>query len=74
MSSETRQRFTLYQFQCRAQIDTLFYIVLCLFHLSSYCLVAAFELWNLHIFLKISSGQAIGTRTSNFQSKALNPL
>ena len=41
--SHTRQRFSLFPVQCRAQIDMLFCIVLHWYSLSSCYLVAAFE-------------------------------
>ena len=45
---------SLYQIQCRAQIDTLLYRVLCLFSLISCYLVATFELLRLKNFWKIN--------------------
>jgi len=47
MPSHTRQRLPLYQVQCRAQNDTLFYSVFSWFSPSSCCLLAAFEKWKI---------------------------
>ena len=47
MSSDDRQHFPLYRVQCRAQIDTLFYGVLCFFFFQALnFLVESFGLLN----------------------------
>ena len=51
----TQHCFSLYQFQCRAHTDTLFYSVVCSFSLNSYYPVADFELltfWRRTFFFK----------------------
>jgi hypothetical protein len=50
MSSTARQRFTLYQAQGRAQIETFLSGTLFWFFLSSCHLTAAFEMRILEIF------------------------
>jgi len=50
---------SLYQIQCRAQLDTLLYSVLCLFSLISCYLVATFELLRLKNFWKINLHQTV---------------
>ena len=70
MSSPTRQRFPLYQVQCRAQIDIWFYSVLCRFFppLSSYHMMAAFEIWILGTLWKINLDQTLGIYDNNLES------
>jgi hypothetical protein len=60
--------FPLYQVQCQAQTDALF---LCLrkFSLSSYYLMAAFELW---IFWKTNLDQTVGIHKNILGCKVLN--
>jgi hypothetical protein len=72
MSSQTRLLFSLYQVQCRARIDTLFYSVLSWFFLSSCCLVANFELWKLGIFWKMNLDQTVENHKHNLDSEVLN--
>ena len=68
----TRQRCPLYQVQCRAQIDRLFYSVLCWFSLSCCYRVADFELQRLEIFWKINFDQTVGIHKNNLHCKGLN--
>jgi hypothetical protein len=70
MSSYTRQSFPLYQVQCRAQIDTLFYNVLCKLFLSACLIVAAFQIRRLEIFWKINFDLTVGIRYSNSDCKS----
>jgi hypothetical protein len=54
MSSQTRQRFPLYQVRCRAQVDMLLYNCYNLIYSSAlYHLKPAFELRKSQIFCKI---------------------
>jgi len=50
---------SLYQIQCRAQLGTLLYSVLCLFSLISCYLVATIELLRLRNFWKINLHQTV---------------
>ena len=71
MSSDDRQQSPLYQLQCRALIDTLFYSVLCLFLLSSWHLRAAFKLRRLETSWKINLGHPVAIHNNNLDYKAL---
>jgi hypothetical protein len=59
LSSYARRCFTLHQVHCRAEIDTLFYSVLCWFSQSSSYLVPAFEALRLGIFWKINLDRSL---------------
>lgn len=58
MSSSTRQHFPLYHIQCRAQIDTLFYSVLC-------CKMSAFWILNVEVSCKMDLGQTVRVSDNN---------
>ena len=62
----------LYQVHCQAQIDTLFYSVVCWFSISFCYLVATFDLWKLEIFWKINMDQTVGIHKNNLDCKSLN--
>jgi len=61
MWSHTRQLFPLYQVQYRAQVDTLFYNVLCWFFLISCYRISLYKL-----DIKRFYGKLIWTRTIDF--------
>lgn len=71
LSSLTRQRSPFYQVQCSAQIDALFYNVLCWRLLSSCHLLAAFEIRILEISWKINLDQTVGIHDHNLDCLGL---
>ena len=60
------------QGQCRAQIEKLFYKVLCQPFLIFYYLMAAFELQKLEILCKINSDKSVGIHNNNLVCSSLN--
>ena len=72
MSSPTPQRFTLYQIQCRVQIDTGSGTAFYFGFLASFSyLVATFELRIFEISRKIDLDEAFRIHSNNFDQKEL---
>jgi len=74
MSSTARQRFTLYQAQGRAQIETFLSGTLFWFFLSSCHLTAAFEMRILEIFWVTYLDQTNGIHGNNLDCEELRNL
>ena len=73
-SSSTRNLNTLCQVQCRAQVDTLMYCVLCWFSPNFSHIMAAVKIRKLDIFYKVNVDQAVWIHDNSSDCKVSKRL